>query len=896
MHTGSGLMLFWGKARPVPEAKNLWHPVAWHGLDVAAAGLVLLHRKPALAKHLSPLLGLDQRRICSLVTAVLALHDIGKLTRPFQAKVPACWPTSVLGPPPVDPPADPGHGAAGMKLMMALRKRGELDLFPEWPSSEVEAFLDLFLGHHGRPVAEQGRSINATDLALFGRERVVLDVAADLIKMVRTLLLLDPLASPPRGWEAATWPLAGLAALADWIGSRQEWFPYAAADIAPETYWREHALPQAERAVTEAGIAPAPPRLFESFADLVGGGRSPSPLQAWAERVGLPDGPILVIVEDVTGSGKTEAAMVLAHRLMAAGRAAGLVMALPTMATANAMFARLGPLYRRLFADGARPSLALAHGAAALSPDFQAAVRIPAAVRPDNAERRGDESTAECAAWLADDRRKAFLADVGVATIDQAILAVLPAKHQPVRLLGLAERVLVVDEAHAYDAYVTAELEALLSAHAGNGGSAIVLSATLPARIRQKLATAFATGLGRPPPSLSATSYPMATLVGGAVVTETPLSVRPDLARSVRVERLADGDAALAAIAAAASHGAAVAWVRNTVDDAFDAAARLRAAELSPLLFHARFAMGDRLAVEAEVLRRFGPAAPDDARRQVLVATQVIEQSLDLDFDLVVTDLAPVDLLLQRMGRLWRHPARHRPPTFDGPRLLVVAPEPVDMPPRDWVSGLLPGTSYVYPEHALLWRSARAILDRGLVRVPDDVRALVESVYRDDAEVPAALAGAADRVRGKASAQTWVARTNTLDLTKGYAAGSGNWAAEHMIPTRDAEDYLTLRLGRLDGGRIVPWCADADPRRAWALSEVKVRRSRATGALAPAGVAAALIEKTRSTWPEYERAMPLLVLIEGHDRTWHGHLERASALVETIYRRDEGLRFTAASI
>ena len=893
MSDGSGLLLFWGKARPTPEAEHPWHPVAWHGLDVAAVGSVLLRGKPRLRERLGLLSDLDERGIGDLVAAFLALHDIGKLTRPFQAKVPAYWPGSVLGSPPADPPADPGHGATGMKLMTALRRRGQPDLFPDWLASEVEAFLDPFLGHHGRPVAEQGRSINATDLALFGKKRVVLDVAADLIEVVRTLLPLEPLSVPPRGWQAATWPLAGLAALADWIGSRQEWFPYASPDIVPETYWREHALPQAEAAVTAAGIEPARPRPFTTFKELAGAARIPSPLQAWAEQVTLPGGPILIIIEDVTGSGKTEAAMMLAHRLMAKGRAVGLVMALPTMATANAMFARLGTLYRRLFVDGTRPSLALAHGGAALSPDFQAAVRLPAAVRPGDAERRGDESTAECAAWLADDRRKAFLADIGIATIDQAILAVLPAKHQPVRLLGLAERVLVVDEAHAYDAYVTAELEALLATHAGNGGNAIVLSATLPARIRQKLAAAFATGLGRPSPSLSAICYPMATLIGGTAATETPLTVRPDLARSVRVERLADGDAALAAITEAAACGAAVAWVRNTVDDAFDAAARLRGAGLSPLLFHARFAMGDRLAVEAQVLQKFGPTATDDARRQVLVATQVIEQSLDLDFDLVVTDLAPVDLLLQRMGRLWRHPGRRRPPLIDSPRLLVVAPEPVHTPARDWVSDLLPGTSYVYPEHALLWRSARAILGRGLVRVPDDVRALVESVYRDDAEVPEALADAADRVRGKASAQTWVARTNTLDFRQGYAAASGQWAAEAMIPTRDAEDYLTLRLGRLNGGRIVSWCADTDPRRAWALSEAKVRRSRATAALAPAGVPPSLIEGARAAWPEYERALPLLVLADHGDGVWHGRLERGRTPVAATYRCDEGLCFVA---
>ncbi|WGF91133.1 CRISPR-associated helicase Cas3' (plasmid) [Marinivivus vitaminiproducens] len=828
------LLLFWGKARPLPGATCSWHPVLWHGLDVAAVGAVLLRSKRPLLKRLSLLMNGEEDQVCNLVTVLLALHDIGKLTRPFQAKVAERWPASVLGPLPSDPPGDPGHGVTGLWLLTTLGERHQFNLLDSWLPSEIDAFLDPFFGHHGRPVAGTRRS--ATDAALFGRDRSVLNVAAEMVRQVDALLPQNKSLAPPLdGWESATWPLAGLATLADWIGSKQEYFPYTCSAIAPDVYWRDRALPQAMAAVIAAGIEPAQPRPFAGFAALAGGGRSASPLQAWVENAVLPDGPLLVIVEDVTGSGKTEAAMILAQRLMTDGRASGLVMTLPTMATANALFARMELIYRRLFTDDATPSLALAHGSAALNPRFQAAARIAGATPPGDAERGGDAGSAECAAWLADDRRKAFLADVGCATIDQAILAILPAKHQAIRLLGLTERVLVIDEAHAYDAYVTTELEELLAAQANAGGSAIVLSATLPARTRCRMAEAFARGQGRPAPPLHAKDYPMATIVSTTTATEMALEVRPALVRSVRVERLDDDAGALAAIGDAARCGAAVAWIRNTVDDALDAVDRLRTIDVDPVLFHARFAMGDRLTIEGKILAGFGPESTRGSSR-VVVATQVIEQSLDLDFDLMVTDLAPVDLLLQRMGRLWRHPARnpHRP--ISGPRLLVVSPAPVEAPPSDWLSSALPGTSYVYPDHALLWRSARSILGRGEVHIPGDVRELVEEAYDDPAEVPEALARAADQARGKAHGQTWIARTNTLDLTKGYAPGSGEWAVERMIPTRDAEDYLTVRLGGMRGSRIVPWCEDPNPRRAWALSEIKVRRSRAVTAITPAGV------------------------------------------------------------
>lgn len=197
----------------------------------------------------------------------------------------------------------------------------------------------------------------------------------------------------------------------------------------------------------------------------------------------LPAGPMLAIVEDVTGSGKTEAALLLASRLMRSGLASGVFMAMPTMATANAMYGRLEVCYLSLFTEKA--SLVLAHGRRDLNPDFLASVSDRnAASRQTESEETGDQASAACAAWIADDRRKAFLADVGVGAVDQAFLGVLPSRHQALRLWGLADRVLVVDEAHAYDAYMGRELERLLEFHAALGGSAIVLGDSSSRRSR----------------------------------------------------------------------------------------------------------------------------------------------------------------------------------------------------------------------------------------------------------------------------------------------------------------------------------------------------------------------------------------------------------------------------
>ena len=249
-------------------------------------------------------------------------------------------------------------------------------------------------------------------------------------------------------------------------------------------------------AVRESGIVPAAATGRLGYDALVGPQVTPSPMQEWARDVPLPDGPALFIVEDETGSGKTEAALMLAHRLMASGRADGFYMALPTMATANAMFDRLGRAVRHLFTPDANPSLALAHGARGLHHGFRAARAKwgrTGAPYGNGGEADIAASTA-CAEWIADDRRRTFLADAGAGTVDQALLAVLPARHQSLRLLGLAQRVPIIDEVHACDAYMRREIETLLTFQAALGGSAVLLSATLPAGYRQSLADALREG------------------------------------------------------------------------------------------------------------------------------------------------------------------------------------------------------------------------------------------------------------------------------------------------------------------------------------------------------------------------------------------------------------------
>src|SRR5690606_33794531 len=173
--------------------------------------------------------------------------------------------------------------------------------------------------------------------------------------------------------------------------------------------------------------------------------------------IALPDGPVLAVIEDETGAGKTEAALILAHRMMQAGKGRGIYFALPTMATSDAMFARAGDVVGRMLTA---PTLTLAHGRAALSDGFRDLVA---------SGQRGEDAPS-CTGWLAESRRRALLADVGVGTVDQALLSVLPVRHQTLRHFGLSSKILIVDEVHEMgEPYIGRELERLLQMHRAAG-------------------------------------------------------------------------------------------------------------------------------------------------------------------------------------------------------------------------------------------------------------------------------------------------------------------------------------------------------------------------------------------------------------------------------------------
>ncbi|NLE46175.1 MAG: CRISPR-associated helicase Cas3', partial [Chloroflexi bacterium] len=531
----------------------------------------------------------------------------------------------------------------------------------------------------------------------------------------------------------------------DWVGSNQDFFPCAAAcgtPVATSTgdYWTA-AQDQARKALERLGWLPAVTFADEAQFDAVFRGFTPNALQTAA--IGLASkqvSPYLVIIEAPMGQGKTEAALYAADMAMCRGLAGGMYIAMPTQATGNAMFKRVLNDYLKHRGHRGKLNLQLVHGDALLAQLGKVKEGEVPEFRPENI---GDEGDVEAQSWFTAKKRP-LLAPFGVGTIDQSLLSVFQTKHWFVRLFGLAGKVVVFDEVHAYDAYMSTILERLLQWLAEMDCTVILLSATLPEAKRRSLARAYS---GRD--DANHQRYPRITLAKPCHYPDVHTDSHPMCAEiamdAPRVIGVQFATPDLPSIALTLSqqldHGGAAAVICNTVDRAIEVYEYLRdnlkATEC--LLFHARTLQMWRREREEEVLRRFGKGErhadgiytnEHRPRRAVLVATQVIEQSVDLDFDLMISEIAPIDLLLQRCGRLHRHP-RKRPAGLETPQFIVLSEADTAGPPPESFGKSI---EFVYDRYVLL-RTWLALRQRDKFEMPAEIEAMVEAVYGEPASV-----------------------------------------------------------------------------------------------------------------------------------------------------------------
>lgn len=777
----------------------------------------------SIKRRLADALGtLEAAKICAVFVA--GVHDVGKLSPSFASKADlAGFPEARASMQragltfPIASSSDVHHSTAGH--MAVQHWLGERHGYRRRHSASIACIVG---GHHGvypssiTLTAARGRP-SALGLAPVSSE----DVSNCPWHIARTEILdrvaeatgFDQLA---RDWASTGWPievqmlLTGFVILCDWIASDASLFPYGEARPGRlSAALRSFNLPGTWNAVLPAGAK----QLFQKrYPNLKG--LSPSPLQVAALNAAAECAePTLMIIEAPMGSGKTEAGQMASEAMAARVDAGGAFWGLPTMATANPMFDRtLQWLDNTLDSDA---SVMLAHSKAHLHDGFNGLIRDsnPRGIYDESTNAR---SKAVVASWFTG-RKKSTQASFVVGTVDQLLLMALRAKHVSLRHLAMAAKVVVVDECHAADDYMRVYLKRALTWLARLGAPVILMSATLPPSQRQELADAYRDGLGLPAqPLLENSAYPRLTLVGHQ---NQVLAVEPDdRVWNVQVSTIDDDvERLVEELRDALQDGGCAAVIRNTVDRAQVAYDALKAHfGQDTILLHSRFVAPHRTMRERDLVRCLGRQG-DRPKRLVVVGTQVLEQSLDIDVDIMVSDLAPMDLLLQRVGRLHRHHRAERPTKVSTPRLLLTGADfsaPVPEPTS--------GSIAVYGAAKLL-RSASMILREGgeTLRLPQDIPVLVNEAYHPDLKPPSgwesvwAEAEAAQKARiadqgNKASEYLLLNPLETktlLDANDASASDPESPRAQGKRQVRDAEETIEVILLRRDNNghlRLLP--------------------------------------------------------------------------------------------
>jgi len=716
-----------GNVQPPPLYQRLWaktdrktgqtHPLICHMIDVAAVTLTMWRDvlTDSIRGQFANALQLDEDEAARLIAFWGGLHDLGKATPNFQRKY---------------APAKAELTEAGLLFPKAYGREsfyhgtGSAVLLPEFLAAHSglgrrwsRRIGSAVGGHHGAwPIP---RDIVRLGSSRLGDEQWVTARRGLVDALTR---ILDPpkvrsleLAVDDR--NALLTLLSGLISVADWIGSMQRYFPFVEAPVDEEQY-AARAAGQARAALAELNWTGwKPPTDEVSFAELVDLPH-PRPMQsaaiALSEQLNRPS---LVIIEAPTGVGKTEAALYLADHFAHTLQQRGVYVAMPTMATSNQMFGRVWEVLSRRYPEMTVEPL-LVHSQARWS-----RAEPPPEVTISDQDLRDTDQEIQSMAWFLP-RKRSLLAPFGVGTVDQTFLSVLQTRHFFVRLFGLSHKTVIFDEVHAYDTYMSALFQRLLGWLRAVGASVVILSATLPEGTRRDLLRAYA---AVSEDDLPASTYPAITWAMedevGVVPTEGPEDRTVALAwidRSPRtiVERLAER----------LTEGGCAAVICNTVGRSQEVYRALRdagiVAEEDLILFHARFPPAWRDEIERDVLSRFGKRG-NRPHKAIVVATQVIEQSLDLDFDLMVSDLAPVDLLIQRCGRMHRHERQTRPERLSCRRLIIAGPNCSD---GDFDVG---ADDWIYDRYVLL-RSYLTLQGRSSIVLPQETETLIQSVYGED--------------------------------------------------------------------------------------------------------------------------------------------------------------------
>jgi len=809
-------------------------------LDVAASADAILAREPEpTRKRMAAILGMEWEDARAWLLLVVSCHDLGKACPGFQCK----WENLSGMDSGRSPNTEINHAFVSQIALSEILQKNR------WPEELAELVADAVGCHHGERASPSTLDRLMGDRRALGKDEWT-ETRCGLVEAL--LAVLNPTVTPTK--QTLTGPdfmlLSGLTSFADWIGSNEDWFPFGTSEDCDDLHgWLQKRRMKANQALDSLRWEPRTPLNTEakSFKEVFG--FAPRPLQkAVADALADLKTPAILLLEAPMGEGKTEAAFFAHLELQRRFGHRGLYIALPTKATGNAMFKRT---LKFLQSQGTNRwlDLQLLHGGALLNDTFQD-LKVSGIHDP---ETGGEVRAGE---WFTN-KKRALLSEYGVGTVDQALLPILPVRHNFVRLWGLANRVVVFDEIHAYDAYTGTLLVHLLRWLLALGSSVVLLSATLPPSIRRKLAEVVGSVLPEPEKP-----YPrLSIFCPGEKPRQKHFEADPQRRLTVRLQGLpTDLPAMHAALEEGLADGGMGLALVNTVQRAQDLYQLFPAGEplmregqlvgkrlldgTEVFLFHARFPADRRQKREDQTLETFGEGT-NRTGRKILIATQVAEQSLDLDFDLIATDLAPIDLVLQRAGRLWRHARSSRP--VSEPTLLIAGLTGDEPPsfgkPLWWGS--------VYREDILLrtWILIQEGQRQTLI-LPDEIDILVQKVYEEQVVVPECLEERMDKAvlaEGKAISHRQQANMAIMGLPDD---ASWNDPAKFVLYDEDEPDvHRTLmaqtRLGEDSVVAIPLWLDDGfDSRKtpnfaqsnAWFLRAVSLSRKSVVKKLKASGV------------------------------------------------------------
>ena len=698
------LSLLWAK---YDRTTVSYHQLIYHLIDVSAVGYKMWETvlSDSQKNWLRSLFAVEDGQVCDLLALFAGLHDIGKATPTFQGKADALYSKLVDSGIKHERLYDVPHGVHSAVILSKYLPELGLSRRLAWQLSAVIG------GHHGQWITKTQLQREKTTIGGDQWQAMQQSIFQTLVELFGIKHVTFPEDNKTQNILASF--LSGFVSVCDWIGSNTVYFPYEVSDIKIEHYF-DTALKRAEIALAELGwFGWSPRRTERSFVELFS--FPPNSFQQKAIDY-IPHSekpPKLVLIEYLTGGGKTEFTLYLADLLISHFDLSGMYIAMPSQATSNQMFGRVREY---LTTSYPRQSIntQLIHAQADTHPFYKMNQGI--------SEREGNDSGPVAEAWFQN-RKRALLAPFAVGTIDQAMLSVLQAKHHFVRHYALSHKVVIFDEIHAYDTYMNVIIDQLVSWLSALHSPMILLSATLSEPDRKRLIAQ--TGAD---PEIDAIPYPRMIVVTDDNQVQCHALPKPE-AIQIQLKWIgASVEDLVSIVVRAYKDGGCIAIVCNTVNEAISVAQMLSQyiAENDLILFHARFPPIWRSQIEDDVLLKFGKKG-QRPERAVLVATQIIEQSLDLDFDLMITNLAPIDLLIQRVGRLHRHAinSANRPQSLQTPMLIIRSPQFNDTVPDFDVDEL------IYERYILL-KTWLLLQERITLNIPDDVDIFMGFVYTDD--------------------------------------------------------------------------------------------------------------------------------------------------------------------